>query len=168
MPPYADLEVYSDDPADISNMPYERFVEVYSEILRKSIAKLKDNSFACIVVGEVRDEHGNYRNLIGDTVKACEAAGAHYYNEIVFVTMIGTGMLRAKKPFLATRKVMNSHQKALIFLKSNGSYTALSEWIDAFGKERILEPMKKSALIFLKGQSKLAANDLERYEFEEF
>ena len=29
-PPYADLEVYSDDPRDLSTMPYEAFRETYS------------------------------------------------------------------------------------------------------------------------------------------
>lgn len=167
-PPYADLEVYSDDPNDISNMPYEKFLEVYTEILRKSIEKLKENSFACVVVGEVRDKNGNYRNFIGDTIAACEKAGAKYYNEIVLITMVGTGALRAKKPFETSRKVMNTHQKALIFLKSGGDEAALDEWINEFDREKILMPMKKSVLIFLKGQSKLAASELERYEFPEF
>lgn len=35
-PPYADLEVYSDDPRDISNMQYEQFIETYGEILHKA------------------------------------------------------------------------------------------------------------------------------------
>lgn len=167
-PPYADLEVYSDDPADISNMPYEQFVEVYADILGKAIGKLKENAFACVVVGEVRDKKGNYRNFIGDTIAACEKAGAKYYNEIVLITMTGTGALRAKKPFEASRKVMNTHQKALVFLKSGGNETALKEWMDAFDKERALLPMKESVLVFLKGQSKLAVSELDSYEFPEF
>lgn len=167
-PPYADLEVYSDDPADISNMPYDQFLSVYSEILGKAIGKLKENSFACVVVGEVRDKKGNYRNFIGGTIAACEKAGAKYYNEIVLITMCGTGALRAKKPFETSRKVMNTHQKALIFLKSGGNETQLDEWLDSFGRDRILMPMKESVLVFLKGKSKLAVNELESYEFPEF
>ena len=40
-PPYFDLEVYSDDENDISNMEYEDFEEVYKEILVKTVDKLK-------------------------------------------------------------------------------------------------------------------------------
>lgn len=167
-PPYADLEIYSSDPADISNMPYDRFLEVYTEILRKAIGKLKENTFACVIVGEVRDKNGHYRNFIGDTITACEKAGAKYYNEIILVTMTGTGALRAKRPFESSRKVMNTHQKALVFLKSGGNETALDNWLDCFDRERILQPMKESVLVFLKGQSKLAIHDLESYEFPEF
>ena len=35
-PPYADLEVYSDLENDISNMPYNKFMEAYESIINKS------------------------------------------------------------------------------------------------------------------------------------
>ena len=167
-PPYADLEVYSDDPADISNMEYEDFLSVYEEIFEKSIQKLKENAFICVVVGEVRDNNGYYRNFIGDTINAVEKTGAKYYNEIVLVTMGGTLPLRAGRTFSASRKVANSHQKALVFLKSNGDEKALQEYLSDFENERRLTPMKKSILVFLKGNSKLAKSDIEKYEFELF
>lgn len=69
-PPYADLEVYSDDPADLSTMEYNDFVKVYSSIIRKAVSKLKDNRFAVFVVGEVRTKAGEYRNFVSDTIKA--------------------------------------------------------------------------------------------------
>ena len=167
-PPYADLEVYSDDPADISNMEYEDFLSVYEEIFEKSIQKLKENAFICVVVGEVRDNNGYYRNFIGDTINAVEKTGAKYYNEIVLVTMGGTLPLRAGRTFNASRKVANSHQKALVFLKSNGDEKALQEYLSDFENERRLTPMKKSILVFLRGNSKLAKSDIEKYEFELF
>ena len=167
-PPYADLEVYSDDPADISNMEYEDFLSVYEEIFEKSIQKLKENAFICVVVGEVRDDNGYYRNFIGDTINAVEKTGAKYYNEIVLVTMGGTLPLRAGRTFNASRKVANSHQKALVFLKSNGDEKALQEYLSDFENERRLTPMKKSILVFLRGNSKLAKSDIEKYEFELF
>ena len=40
-PPYADLEVYSDDPKDLSNMEYAKFKEVYSKIISETCNKLK-------------------------------------------------------------------------------------------------------------------------------
>lgn len=167
-PPYADLEVYSDDQADISNMEYSDFLATYEEILAKSINKLKENAFICIVVGEVRDKSGYYRNFIGDTINAVEKTGAKYYNEIVLITMGGTLPLRAGRTFEASRKISNSHQKALVFLKSNGDEKALKDYLNCFEKERKLTSMKKSILVFLKGNSKLAKTDIERYEFDLF
>jgi hypothetical protein len=79
-PPYADLEVYSDDPKDLSTMKYSDFQAVYFEIIRKACDRLKPDSFACFVVGEVRDKKGNYIDFVGDTVQAFRDAGLHYYN----------------------------------------------------------------------------------------
>ena len=98
-------------------MTYDDFLAAYETILTKSIAKVKDNGFIAIVVGEVRDDDGIYRNFIGDTVEAVKRAGAAYYNEIVLVTMLGTLPIRIRRQFEASRKVGNTHQKALIFLK---------------------------------------------------
>ena len=50
-PPYADLEVYSDDPKDLSTMKYSDFRAVYFEIIKKACDRLKPDSFACFVVG---------------------------------------------------------------------------------------------------------------------
>ncbi len=55
-PPYADLEVYSDDPKDLSTLPYAEFVTAYREIIAKACSLLKPDRFACFVVGEVRDK----------------------------------------------------------------------------------------------------------------
>ena len=40
-PPYADLEVYSSLPGDISNMSYDNFLESYRSIISKSCDKLR-------------------------------------------------------------------------------------------------------------------------------
>lgn len=118
-PPYADLEVYSDDPRDISNMPYDEFKEAYFEIIQKTCEKLTDNAFAAIVVGEVRDKNGYYYNFIGDTIKAFENAGLKYYNEIILLNAIATAALRANLVFNGGRKVVKTHQNVLIFVKGN-------------------------------------------------
>ncbi len=164
-PPYFDLEQYSDDPADISNMTYDDFLAAYETILTKSIAKVKDNGFIAIVVGEVRDDDGIYRNFIGDTVEAVKRAGAAYYNEIVLVTMLGTLPIRIRRQFEASRKVGNTHQKALVFLKSKGDEKALKDYLESFSETRIITPMKKSILVFLKGRA-VKKKDVDRYEFD--
>lgn len=118
-PPYADLEVYSKDPADLSNMDYAGFVEAYREIIRKSVAMLKQDRFACFVVGEVRGKNGVYRNFVGDTIQAFIDAGASYYNEAILVTNIGSLAIRAAEGFTKSRKLGKTHQNVLVFVKGD-------------------------------------------------
>lgn len=118
-PPYADLEVYSDDPRDISNMPYEQFKGTYYEIIRKATEKLKDNAFAAIVVGDVRDKKGYYHGFVPDTIEAFKLAGMEFYNECILIEQIATGAMIAGKQFEAGRKVVKTHQNVLIFVKGN-------------------------------------------------
>ena len=118
-PPYADLEVYSDKPEDISNMPYEDFKRVYFEIIKKTVAKLKENAFAAIVVGDVRDKEGYYHNFVGHTKDAFIEAGCKLYNECILVESGATAALRAGKQFNAGRKVVKTHQNVLVFIKGN-------------------------------------------------
>lgn len=118
-PPYADLEKYSDDPADLSNMEYQEFLTAYREIIKKSCDMLKPDRFACFVVGEVRDKNGIYRGFVNDTVEAFEAAGLSFYNEIILINPAGTLPLRVQKIFNASRKIGKCHQNILIFVKGD-------------------------------------------------
>ena len=123
-PPYADLEVYSDNPADLSTMRYEDFKTAYFEIIKKTCARLKPDSFACFVVGEVRDKKGNYYNFVGDTVEAFKAAGLSFYNEAILLTAVGSLPIRAGKQFSASRKLGKTHQNILVFVKGDGKRAA--------------------------------------------
>ncbi len=118
-PPYADLEVYSDDPADISNMPYDKFLEAFRAIIREGLSLLKQDRFACVVVGEVRDKKGIYRNFVADTISAFIDGGASYYNEAVLVTQAGSLPIRAGKAFSSGRKLGKTHQNVLVFVKGD-------------------------------------------------
>lgn len=117
-PPYADLEKYSDDERDLSNMDYNDFKIAYFEIIKKACAKLKNNRFACFVVGDVRDKNGFYYNFVDDTKKSFIDAGLKFYNEIILVNSIGSGALRANNTF-KSRKVVKMHQNVLVFYKGN-------------------------------------------------
>lgn len=123
-PPYADLEVYSDDPKDLSTLGYREFVAAYREIIAKTCARLKNDRFACFVVGEVRDKKGNYYDFVGDTVQAFRDAGLHFYNEAILVTAVGSLPIRAGKQFSASRKLGKTHQNILVFVKGDGKRAA--------------------------------------------
>lgn len=120
-PPYADLEVYSDNPADLSNKPYAEFSTLYSEIIRRSAGLLKDNRFAAFVVGEVRGSlpGSPYYGFVPDTVRAFQEAGLRFYNEAILVTPCGSLPLRSAGPFESSRKLGKTHQNILIFVKGD-------------------------------------------------
>ena len=118
-PPYGSLEIYSDDPADISNMSDDDFDETYTEILKRTVSMLKKDRFACVVVGNYRDKKGFLRDLVGLTVRAMESAGARYYNDFIVVTPVGSLPIRAARQFEASRKMGRTHQYMLIFCKGD-------------------------------------------------
>jgi len=118
-PPYADLEVYSDDPLDLSTMAYADFRAAYRECIAGACALLRPDRFACVVVGEVRDKRGHYVDFIGDTVQAFRDAGLAYYNEAILITAAGSLPIRAGKQFSTSRKLGKTHQNILVFLKGD-------------------------------------------------
>lgn len=119
-PPYADLEVYSKNPLDISTLPYEQFRDAYFKIVAASCSLLKQDRFACFVVGEARGGDGNYYGFVPDTVRAFEHAGLRLYNEAVLVTAVGSLPIRVGRQFSRGRKLGKTHQNVLVFVKGDG------------------------------------------------
>lgn len=118
-PPYADLEVYSDNPKDLSTMDYEAFKTAYFTIIHKCCSMLKENRFAVFVVGEMRDKNGVYRSFVPDTIKAFQEAGLSYYNEMILVNQIGSLAMRVSNQFNNSRKIGKHHQNVLVFYKGD-------------------------------------------------
>lgn len=118
-PPYGDLEVYSDDPADLSAQDWPQFVASYRAIIAAAVARLKQDAFAAFVVGDFRCKKGFYRNFVGITVDAFEAAGARFYNEAILVTAVGSLPIRVGKQFKSARKLGKTHQQMLVFVKGD-------------------------------------------------
>ncbi len=118
-PPYFDLEVYSDNPADLCNADdYQTFLRDFGGIIKDCAARLKPNRFAGIVVADVRDKAGFYRNLVADTIKLCEAAGLRLYNDAVLINVVGTASIRANN-VMKYRKLVKTHQNVLVFYKGD-------------------------------------------------
>jgi 16S rRNA G966 N2-methylase RsmD len=123
-PPYADLEVYSDNPRDLSRMPYEEFRDTHARIIAAATARLRNDRFAAWVISDVRDKRGAYRGLVVDTIRAFEAAGLSFHNDAVLLDQVGTAAVRAERPFRATRKLTRVHQHLLIFVKGDAKRAA--------------------------------------------
>jgi DNA modification methylase len=119
-PPYGDLEVYSDDPADISNMKWDDFLDSYYKIIAESCKMLKDNRFACYVVGDFRDKTtGFYKLFPSHTIAAFQEAGLELYNDCILITSIGSLPIRAGRQFAHGRKLGKAHQNILVFYKGD-------------------------------------------------
>ena len=118
-PPYGDLEKYSDDKRDLSNMEYHTFIAVMKRIILRCYKQLNNNRFACFVVGDFRDEKGFYRNFVSDTISCFLDNNFKLYNEIILVTSVGSLPIRITKQFNASRKMGKAHQNILVFAKGN-------------------------------------------------
>lgn len=119
-PPYFDLEKYSDLPNDASNQgTYEEFIEIIRNAFTAAIGCLKQNSFAVICVGDVRDRKtGAYYDFVGDVKQIFKDGGMILYNDIVLIEIGATAAIRAAR-YMETRKVVKMHQNVLVFYKGN-------------------------------------------------
>lgn len=119
-PPYFDLEHYSDLENYASNQKsYEGFIEILHDAFVSAIGCLKDNRFAVIVVGDVRDKHsGFYYDFCGDIKRIFKDGGMSLYNEIILIETGASTALRASR-YMDTRKVVKMHQNILVFYKGS-------------------------------------------------
>lgn len=168
-PPYADLEVYSNDPRDISNMDYPEFLDIYREIIKKTTAKLKKNAFAVIVIGEVRGKDGNYYNFVGDTITAFLDAGLKYYNENILINSYASAAMRATKQFNGSRKNAKVHQNILMFSKGDADEAVadIAALLEENGTRGQMTQNHEQILVFTNGDPKQAIPNLPVIEEEE-
>lgn len=117
-PPYYDLENYSDDPSDLSNLPTDEFDAAMRDTLHAADALLSDNRFAAFVVGAVRDRAGVLRDMKKCMIEAAPDTWT-LANDAVLLTAVGTAAVRAPRQFLATRALSRTHQDILVFVKGS-------------------------------------------------
>jgi len=120
-PPYFELEVYSNDPRDLSTMDWAGFQTAYKWIIKQAAQWLRPDAFAVWITGDIRDKKtGIYRNFsYGLTVDAFAEAGLGLYNQAVLLTSISSASLRAPKQYVASRKFVKTHQDILVFAKGD-------------------------------------------------
>jgi hypothetical protein len=120
-PPYGDIERYSDDEFDLSNMNHHDFLEAYRDIIAGCCGHLKDSRFAAFVVGNYRNKKtGMLYDLVGQTIKAFALAGLSYYNELILAQSIGTASVRAPNIFDGgRRKITRVHQTVVVCVKGS-------------------------------------------------
>lgn len=117
-PPYYDLEVYSKE--DLSALgTYEEFIDQCKNIYQQCFNLLKEDTFAVIKVGEIRNQKtGEYRSFVADTINTFREIGFKYYNEIILLNAVGTLRLRVNRS-MKSRKIGKMHQNVLVFYKGD-------------------------------------------------
>jgi len=88
------------------------------DVAQKCYNIQKDNRFACILIGDVRDQEGCYVDLQGGIKECFDSVGYKFYNEIIYITPIGSAAQRAGN-YMKHRKVAKIHEYLLIFYKGN-------------------------------------------------
>ena len=118
-PPYYNLEMYSDLENDASNQAtYDDFYKILDDAFTNAIKCLKDNRFAVIVVGDIRDKNGAYYNFPNDIINTFKRNGMILYNSIKLLTPIGTAQIRASR-YMIHRKTAHVYQDVLVFYKGD-------------------------------------------------
>ena len=125
-PPYYDLEVYSTNENDLSQLNDDNFNIKYKNIVSKLYNVLEDDSFACFVISEVRNSsfkgrytEGFYKGLVSKTKEVFGEAGFNFYNDVILLNSTGTAAKVVNLYFNKNRKLASAHQNVLIFVKGN-------------------------------------------------
>jgi DNA modification methylase len=118
-PPYFNLEVYSDLKNDASNQKeYRDFLKILENAFTDSIKCLKENRFAVIVVGDIRDKKGAYRRFVDDIKDIFKINNTILYNSLILIEQIGTKAMTVNKS-MDNRKIGKCHQNVLVFFKGD-------------------------------------------------
>lgn len=117
-PPYFNLEHYSDQSDDISNIgSYSEFNFVMWLCSNNLYRTLKPGAFACIIVGLFRDKRsGELIDFPADTVVNFKEAGFIYWQHIILSKNFASAAVRASNAWLG-QKLVPRHENLLIFRK---------------------------------------------------
>lgn len=118
-PPYYDLEQYTNDPADLSNLSAEDFDKAMIGTFKELDRVLAPDRFSCFVISSVRDKKG-YQLDMRDIIKeAAKSVGWRLVNTAVLVNQIGgTGAMRAAQN-MRLRSLVRRHQDVMIYVKGD-------------------------------------------------
>lgn len=116
-PPYYDLEVYSSQDGDMSNVAtYDEFLEMLGRSIYTTYQGLKPGALFVMVVGNFRDKRGNLRHFNGDTVRLGATAGFVLHDELIFHGASDVAYQRLGQ-FVANRRSVRVHEYIIIFKK---------------------------------------------------
>ena len=119
-PPYWNLEKYSDLPDDVSNMSLPNFLQAMDVVIEASLAVLKPDRFAVMVMGDRRyGARKQWAHLPHMMTASFEAHGALLHNDIVLTTALGSKPQVARYSFERRRTLMPLYEHVLVFCKGD-------------------------------------------------
>lgn len=135
-PPYYNLEVYSATDGDGSTaQTYEEFLVWYEHIYRQAVARLRNDRFAVITVGDVRNERGSYHLFPEDTtILFARKLGLVPHNKAILCTPIWSAAARAEATFPSNRRLGHIYQEVKIFWKGADKKNAVKEALGELGR----------------------------------
>lgn len=115
-PPYYDLEVYSDNPNDLSTMSsYAEFNAGMWLCAHAHRTHMRAGAFVCIVVGNFRDPRtGEIIDFRADTVENFRDAGFVFWQEIILSKNFGSAAQRSTNAWKGL-KLVPRHEFLLVF-----------------------------------------------------
>lgn len=117
-PPYWNLEVYSEDPKDLSNLAtYDLFDRAMLDCAVAHYPLMKAGAFVCIVVGPFRNKKtGELIDFPGDTVRNFQQAGFTYWQQVVLSKNFASAAKRSTNAWKG-HKLVPAHEFLLVFKK---------------------------------------------------
>ena len=114
-PPYHDLEIYSDDPRDLSRMTWEGYLDAMRSMVGEISRGLRPDRFFVLVLAERRDRRGQLRGRPSRVeMMIMDTPGIDMYSEIIYRPAIGMAALYASRTMNGGRKVRRVHQTVVI------------------------------------------------------
>lgn len=114
-PPYYDLEQYSEQADDISNLgSYTEFNASMWLCAQAHRERMKPGAFVCLVVGLFRDKRGELIDFPSDTVENFRAAGFTYWQHIILSKNFASAAVRAGNAWKGM-KLVPRHENLLVF-----------------------------------------------------
>lgn len=114
-PPYWNLEVYSDDPNDLSTTAtYEEFLDGIEKVIVNSLHAVKNGAPIVWVVGEFRDpETSELLDFPGDIVRIHQRHGSWLYDRFIYTHANPQAFWRMGV-FDKTRKLIRVHEHVIV------------------------------------------------------
>ncbi len=114
-PPYYDLEQYSDQPDDLSNLgSYWEFNAGMAFSALAHAKLMKPGAFVCIVVGLFRDKTGELVDFRAHTVENFREAGFTFWQDIILSKNFGSAAKRSGNAWKG-HKLVPIHEHLLVF-----------------------------------------------------
>jgi DNA modification methylase len=120
-PPYHYIENYESVENQLSDIKtYKEFLERINECGKNVYRTLKPGTFFCWVVGDWRDDKGEFRSFSTDSINMFKDIGFRHHDTIIVKNQSPFAALQAGK--CATKRITSKIHEWLLVFKKNGEY----------------------------------------------